>query len=169
MAQSLDSNEGVYFVPALVGMGAPYWDPTARGMLIGLTRGTTPNHIARAALEALAYQTRDVIEEIKQLIPERKLSILRVDGGASLNNLLMQFQSDLLRVPVIRPIVEETTALGAAYLAGLAVGYWEGLDDIRHNWARDAQFLPSMESVTREHLRRRWREAVERSRNWAEA
>ncbi len=135
--------DGVYLVPAFVGLGAPYWDPRARGVIVGLTRNTKMAHIARAAVDAMAYQTRDVLE-VMQLESGLPLTTLKVDGGAAANATLLQFQSDLLNVPVRRPVVGETTALGAAYLAGLAVGYWDGLDDVRQNWALDREFGPSM-------------------------
>jgi glycerol kinase len=156
---------GVHFVPAFVGLGAPYWDPQARGMIVGLTRGTKREHIARAALESIAFQTRDVIEAM-----ERDAGIalghLKVDGGASQNNLLMQFQADLLGVPVRRPVVSETTALGAAYLAGLAVGYWSDESDISRNWALEREFVPAMLPAERDRRYATWKRAVERSLNW---
>jgi glycerol kinase len=164
LAAGLQSNDGVYLVPAFVGLGAPYWDPDARGLVIGLTRGTTKAHLARAALEAMAYQTRDVLEAM-QADCERPVSAMRVDGGVTANNWLMQFQADLLGTPVQRPQVQETTALGAAYLAGLAVGYWSGLDDIRRNWALDREYAPNLEHP-REALYDGWKQAVVRSRKW---
>lgn len=166
LAASLAENDGVYFVPAFVGLGAPYWDPSARGLLIGLTRGTTKAHLVRAALESMAYQTRDVLEAM-QADSGRPLSLLQVDGGATANNWLMQFQADVLNTPVQRPKVQETTALGAAYLAGLAVGYWSSLDDIRRNWALDREFRPTMSAVEREARYADWKRAVDRSRQWA--
>lgn len=165
LAESLTSNDGVYFVPAFVGLGAPYWDAEARGLLIGLTRGTTRAHLARAALEAMAYQTRDVLEAM-QTDAGVPLAQLRVDGGATANNWLCQFQADALGVPVHRPVVQETTALGAAYLAGLAVGYWRDLDDLRQNWALDREFTPVLSADRRDRLYGDWRDAVQRSRGW---
>jgi glycerol kinase len=166
MAEVTDT-DGVYLVPAFVGLGAPYWDPRARGTIVGLTRNSSVAHIARAAVDAMAYQTRDVLE-VMQLESHLPLTVLKVDGGAAANALLLQFQADLLDVPVRRPMVSETTALGAAYLAGLAVGYWAGLDDVRRNWALDREFTPTMDEATRERLYRGWKKAVQRSRDWAE-
>ncbi len=156
---------GVYFVPAFVGLGAPYWDPYARGMVIGLTRGTTIEHIARAAVDSMAFQTRDVLD-LMQRESGATLASLKVDGGATANSMLLQFQADLLRVPVQRPVVGETTALGAAYLAGLAVHYWEDLDDVRRNWALDREFTPDMDDSRRDKLYRGWQRAVERAMKW---
>jgi glycerol kinase len=159
--------DGVYLVPAFVGLGAPYWDPRARGIIVGLTRNTRMAHIARAAVDAMAYQTRDVLE-VMQEESQLPLSTLKVDGGAAANAHLLQFQADLLHVPVRRPVVGETTALGAAYLAGLAVGYWHGLDDVRRNWALDREFGPVMAATDSDRLYEGWRRAVERSRDWVE-
>ena len=167
MSQVPDSG-GVYFVPAFVGLGAPYWDPYARGLVVGLTRGSTIEHIARAAVESMAYQTRDVLDLMQQE-SGAALGSLKVDGGATVNSMLLQFQADLLRVPVRRPVVGETTALGAAYLAGLAVQYWKDLDDVRRNWALDREFTPAMDDERRDGLYRGWRKAVERSRRWEDA
>jgi glycerol kinase len=166
LAESTADNDGVYFVPAFVGLGAPYWDADARGLLIGLTRGTTKGHLARAALESMAYQTCDVLKAM-EADSGGKLTALQVDGGATVNNWLMQFQADVLGTAVQRPVVQETTALGAAYLAGLAVGYWSGLDDIRKNWALDREFRPAMPEAKRETLLTGWQRAVERSRGWS--
>ena len=165
LAASVSDNDGVYFVPALSGLGAPYWDPHARGTIVGLTRGSTKAHLARAALEAMAYQTRDVLDAMQRDagVP---LAELKVDGGASANNLLLQFQSDILPALVRRPVVQETTALGAAYLAGLAVGYWTDREDLRRNWALDREFVPVRDTASRERLYADWQRAVERSRNW---
>jgi glycerol kinase len=163
LAAGLSSNDGVYFVPAFVGLGAPYWDADARGLLTGLTRGTSRAHLARAALEAMAYQTRDVLEAM-QADAGVPLSSLKVDGGATANNWLLRFQADLLGVPVLRPVVQETTALGAAYLAGLAVGYWNDLADLRRNWALDREFTPELAVDEREQLYAGWRTAVARCR-----
>lgn len=167
LADSTSDAGGVYFVPAFVGLGTPYWDSSARGLLIGLTRGTTQAHIAKATVESMAYQTLDVLATMQKdaRIP---LARLKVDGGASVNNSLLQFQADLLNVPVERPQVQETTALGAAYFAGLATGVWNGLDEIASYWALDREFTPHMDERDRARLTRGWERAVERSRNWAE-
>jgi len=167
LAGSVADSGGVYVVPAFVGMGAPHWDPYARGLIIGLTRDTTIGHIARATVESMAYQTRDVLD-VMQREAGVKLSSLKVDGGAAANNALLQFQADLLDVTVRRPVVAETTALGAAYLAGLAVGYWSGQDDVAHNWALERAFEPSMPSEQRERLYRGWTKAASRALNWVE-
>jgi glycerol kinase len=165
LALAVPDNGGVYFVPAFVGLGAPYWNQRARGAIIGVTRGTTREHIARAALESMAYQTRDVLEAMQQ-DSGMTLNILKVDGGAAANNLLMQFQSDVLSVSVQRPVVHETTALGAAYLAGLAVGFWTDQNDVRRNWALDREFKPAMRMDRCDHLYDRWKQAVNRSLDW---
>ena len=165
LAGTVPDSDGVYFVPAFVGLGAPYWDPYARGAIFGITRGTKGAHIARAAVESMAYQTRDVIEAM-QKDSGVELRELKVDGGASVNNTLLQFQSDLLGVPVVRPSVTETTALGAAYLAGLAVGVWQSTDQAKSNWGLDRQFKPTMDPQQRDALYRRWGQAVERSLRW---
>lgn len=165
LALRVPDNGGVYFVPAFVGLGAPYWNQRARGTIVGVTRGTTREHIARAALEAMAYQTRDVLEAMQQ-DSGMSLGVLKVDGGAAANNLLMQFQSDVLGVSVQRPVVHETTALGAAYLAGLAVGFWQDANDVRRNWALDREFRPAMRNDRREQLYGRWKQAVTRSLDW---
>jgi len=157
--------DGVYLVPAFVGLGAPYWDPRARGVIVGLTRNTQMAHIARAAVDAMAYQTRDVLEAM-QSESRLPLTTLKVDGGAAANAMLLQFQADLLNVSVRRPVVAETTALGAAYLAGLAVGYWDGFEDVTKNWALDREFRPSMDAATREKLYAGWKKAVSRSLDW---
>ena len=156
---------GVYFVPALVGLGAPHWDPYARGAIVGITRGTTAAHLARATLDSMAYQTRDLLDAM-QRDAGIDLESLKVDGGAAVNNGLMQFQADLLGVPVRRPMVRETTALGAAYLAGLAVGYWSDLADLARNWALDREFLPGMSPEERGKLCQGWQRAVGRSLDW---
>jgi glycerol kinase len=166
LARSVPNNGGVYFVPAFVGLGAPYWDMYARGTIVGLTRGSDRGHIARATLESLCYLTRDVIE-CMEADSGRKLDELKVDGGAIGNNLLMQFQSDMLGAPVSRPEVTETTALGAAYLAGLAVGYWETPRDIASNWREESRFTPQLKDEERERLYSQWKRAVERARGWA--
>lgn len=165
LASEVPDNGGVYFVPALVGLGAPYWDPQARGTIVGLSRGSGRAHLARAALEAMAYQTRDILEAMQD-DAGIKLQSLKVDGGATVNNLLMQFQTDILGTTVQRPVVQETTALGAAYLAGLAVGYWQNQSDITRNWALDREFLPQMAAHARDQLYSTWQRAVERSRDW---
>ncbi|MFC4424998.1 glycerol kinase GlpK [Deinococcus navajonensis] len=165
LATSVESSEGVFLVPAFVGLGAPYWDSYARGTMVGLTRGTTKAHIARAALESIAYQSAELLEAMGQ-DSGAPLRELRVDGGASNNNLMMQFQADILGVPVVRPKVTETTALGAAYLAGLAVGFWQGTDEITRNWQVDRTFEPQMAGDERAHLLAQWRRAVQRSRAW---
>ncbi len=168
LAASAPDNGGVYFVPAFVGLGAPYWDPYARGTIIGLTRGSGAAHIARAALESIAYQSADVIAAMESDARTR-LQELRVDGGATANNLLMQFQADILGVPVVRPKVRETTALGAAYLAGLAVGYWQSQQEIGSLWQVDRVFEPAMDPDHTHALRARWKKAVIRARSWEES
>jgi len=167
LAASVTDAGGVLLVPAFVGLGAPHWNQGARGTIVGLTRGTTAAHIARAALDSMAYQTREVLEAMQQ-DSGTPLAVLKVDGGAAVNNLLMQFQSDVLGVDVQRPVVQETTALGAAYLAGLAVGFWKDQEDVRRNWALDRQFKPAMDADKREQLYRRWKKAVARSLDWEE-
>jgi glycerol kinase len=164
MAEVRDT-DGVYLVPAFVGLGAPHWDPRARGAIVGLTRNSSIAHIARAAVDAMAYQTRDVLE-VMQTESHLPLTTLKVDGGATANAMLLQFQADLLNVPVRRPVVAETTALGAAYLAGLAVGYWKGLDDVTRNWALDREFRPAMDAAQREKLYAGWKKAVGRALDW---
>jgi glycerol kinase len=166
LARGVPENEDVYFVPALVGLGAPHWDPYARGLLIGLTRGTTRGHIARAVLESMAYQTRDVIEAMER-DSGITLKELRCDGGASVNSVLMQFQSDILGVKVEVPSIIETTALGAAYLAGLAVGFWEGRDEIAEKWALDVRYHSRIDYAKRDKLFKRWHRAVELAKGWA--
>jgi len=158
LAGSVPDNGGVYFVPAFVGLGAPYWDSYARGTITGLTRGSTSAHIARAALESIAYQTADVLDAMRQ-DSKLNLSELRVDGGASRNDLLMQFQADVLGVPVVRPKITETTALGAAYLAGLAVGYWNS-EEIVQQWQMEKRFEPQISVTHRDSLRDSWRQAI---------
>jgi glycerol kinase len=166
LARAVPHNDGVYFVPALAGLGAPHWDPYARGLLIGLTRGSTQGHIARAVLESIAYQTRDVIEAM-QRDSGITLKELRCDGGAAVNGLLMQFQADILGVPVEVPRIVETTALGAAYLAGLAVGFWESRAELAEKWQLDHSYIPRIADAEREKLFRRWHQAVERAKGWA--
>jgi glycerol kinase len=166
LALTVPDNGGVYFAPAFAGLGAPHWDAYARGTIVGLTRGATGGHIARAALESIAYQSADLLSAMEKdaglALPE-----LRVDGGATASNLLMQFQADLLGVPVVRPRVHETTALGAAYLAGLAVGYWKDASDVKANWQVDRTFEPSMARAQASEMRSRWEKAVERAKGWA--
>lgn len=163
LGASVPDNGGVYFVPAFTGLGAPYWDSDARGAIYGLTRGTTAGHIARAALESMAYQSLDLATAMQQDCGAA-LKELKVDGGAAVNDCLMQFQSDLLGVPLVRPATTETTALGAAYLAGLAVGYWDGLDDVAANWQADRRFAPRLDEAERERLIAGWQNAVGRTR-----
>jgi glycerol kinase len=167
IASRAKDNDGVYFVPAFAGLGAPHWNQHARGSLFGLTRGTSKSHIALAALESIAYQTMDVL---KAMEADSGISIkeLRVDGGATINNLLMQFQSDILRVPVVRPKVYETTALGAAYLAGLAIGYWDSVQEIQKQWQEDKAFQPAMPDAKVAELIKGWQRAVKASIAWAD-
>lgn len=166
LATAVEDSDGVYLVPAFVGLGAPHWDPYARGAILGLHRGTTAAHLARAAIESIAYQTRDVLDAMEKDANTQLLE-LKVDGGASVNDGLMQFQADMLGVRVRRPVVAETTALGAAYLAGLAVGFWRDLDEIQSHWALDREFEPVMDCGERERKYAQWLEAVRRARGWA--
>ena len=166
LAASVPGTDGVYLVPAFSGLGAPHWDPYARGALLGLTRGSTAAHIARAALESIAYQSMDVLTAMEADAGIR-LTQLRVDGGATVNNLLMQFQADILGVPVVRPKITETTALGAAYLAGLAVGYWKDPGEIATQWQIDHVFEPALSPERREELRAGWTKALDRAKDWA--
>ena len=165
LAASVPDSGGVYFVPAFVGLGAPYWDPYARGLIIGLTRGSNAGNIARATLDSMAYQTRDVLEAMTA-DSGVNLKTLRVDGGAVVDNLLMDFQADILGVPVQRPKVAETTALGAAYLAGLAVGFWQSEQEVAAQWAIDRTFEPKMQADQREKLYAGWKRAVQRAQGW---
>jgi glycerol kinase len=167
LASSVPDNGGVYFVPALTGLGAPYWDQYARGAILGITRGTTNAHIARATLEGIAYQVYDLVKAMEADFG-KKGTELRVDGGAAVNNLLMQFQSDLFGFKVIRPKMLETTALGAAYLAGLAVGYWKSVDELQQQWSIDREFSPEMPKVEVDELVKNWDKAVGRVGNWIE-
>ncbi|MGU3437971.1 glycerol kinase GlpK [Actinomycetes bacterium M1A6_2h] len=167
-AKSVDDNGGAYFVPAFSGLFAPHWRSDARGAIVGLTRFVNKGHLARAVLEATAYQTREVIEAMNA-DSGVDLEVLKVDGGMVVNELLMQFQSDILNVDVVRPVVAETTALGAAYAAGLAVGFWQGEDDIRENWAEDKTWTPSMDDGQREKLYAGWKKAVTRTLDWVDA
>ncbi|MFC7115387.1 glycerol kinase GlpK [Natronoarchaeum sp. GCM10025703] len=166
LARSVDSSDGVYFVPAFTGLGAPHWDQRARGTIVGMTRGTGREHIARATLEAIAYRTRDVAEAM-EADSGIDMQSLRVDGGAVKNNFLCQLQSDIIDTGIVRPQVDETTALGSAYAAGLAVGYWSDLDELTANWQIDRKFEPEMESERADRLYSQWSEAVERSLDWA--
>jgi glycerol kinase len=166
LAASLESNDGVYFVPALTGLGSPHWDPYARGTIVGLTRGSTKAHLARAALEAIAYQTVDAVEAIERACGT-DLTELRADGGATVNDWLMQFQADVLGVPVSLPEIAETTALGAAYLAGVGTGAWT-IDDVARNWRERRRYEPQMSAEEREQLLHGWRRALERARAWDE-
>ena len=167
LASSVDDNGGIYFVPAFSGLFAPYWRSDARGVIVGLTRYINRGHLARAVLEATAYQTREVLDAMKE-DSGVELKNLKVDGGMVFNQLLMQFQADILRVPVVRPKISETTALGAAYAAGLAVGFWNGLDDLRSNWQISQIWKPQMDENQRENLYKGWLRAVERTFNWLE-
>jgi glycerol kinase len=167
LAESVPDNDGVYLVPAFAGLGAPHWDAYARGTIVGITRRTTAGHLARAALEGIAFQVADVLSAMEHdaEIPIRQL---RVDGGASANDLLMQFQADIMQVPVVRPRIIETTALGAAYLAGLAVGYWSSMEEIESLWQAQRVFEPNMRADEAAYRRGRWAKALERSRDWEE-
>jgi glycerol kinase len=167
LAKTVDDNGGVYFVPAFSGLFAPYWRSDARGALVGLTRYVNKGHIARAALEATAFQTREVLDAVNadSGVP---LTELKVDGGMIANNLLMQFQADILGVPVVRPVVAETTALGAAYAAGLAVGFWSDLDDLRKNWQEDSRWTPNMDDAERDRQMRNWKKAVTKTFDWVD-
>lgn len=167
LAGTVEDNGGIYFVPAFSGLFAPYWRSDARGAIVGLTRYANKGHIARAALEATAFQTREVLEAMEADSGVR-LTSLKVDGGMVINDLLMQFQSDILNVPVIRPTVTETTALGAAYAAGLAVGFWRNFDELRANWGKDHEWQPRMDASTRENLYRHWKKAVTRTFDWVD-
>lgn len=167
LAAQVANSEGVYMVPAFAGLGAPYWNGHARGTMVGITRGTTAAHIARACLDSIALQTMDLLNAMQAdagiAIPE-----LRVDGGATVNNMLMQFQSDVLNLPVIKPKITETTALGAAYLAGLAVGYWESIEEIQQQWQKDVVYTPAISEEQRNRLSREWRRAIRAAQVWAD-
>jgi len=166
-ANKVEDSDGVYLVPAFAGLGAPYWNQYARGMMVGMTRGTTSAHLARAAQDSIAYQTLDILNAMNA---DSGIDIkeLRVDGGATANNTLLQFQSDLLQVPVVRPQITETTALGAAYLAGLAVGYWDDIEDIRKQWNVDKKFEPAMDPGKVAELTKGWKRAVKAAITWAD-
>ena len=163
----MPDNGGVYFVPAFSGLFAPHWRADARGAILGLTRFANRGHIARAALEAVAFQTREVLDAVNADAGV-DLDELKVDGGMVANDELMQFQADILNVPVIRPVVAETTALGAAYAAGLAVGFWKDLDELRSNWQEDKRWEPSMKAAERERLMRNWTKAVGKTLDWVD-
>jgi len=165
LARTVKDNGGVYLVPAFTGLGAPHWDPGARGAILGITRGTNKGHIARAALESIAYQVIDVAEAMEK-DSGLKLEELRADGGASMNNLLMQLQADLMKIPVVRPGIHETTVLGAAFLAGLGCGYWNNIDEIRKLWTADRRFTPEMKETDVDKLKKGWKKALERSLAW---
>jgi glycerol kinase len=167
VAKKVKDADGVYVVPAFVGLGAPYWDMKARGAILGLTRGSTKSHVVRATLDSMAYQTKDVLSAM-EADSSIKLQALKVDGGAVANNILMQFQADILGVPVDRPKVTETTALGAAYLAGLAVGVWTNKEDLTHKWQLDNRFVPKMDAGESQALYKGWQKAVKRSMDWIE-
>jgi glycerol kinase len=168
LAATVPDNGGVYLVPALAGLGAPHWDPAARGAILGLTRGATKAHIARAALESIAYQSVDLAEAMRQ---DSGIDVaeLRVDGGAARNDLLMQFQADVLGVPVVRPRITETTALGAAYLAGLGVGFWDDAEALDRQWRVERRFEPAVSRDRAHAMRAGWNRALERAKQWAQA
>ncbi|MEP6478430.1 MAG: FGGY-family carbohydrate kinase, partial [Rhodoglobus sp.] len=168
LAKTVDDNGGVYFVPAFSGLFAPHWRPDARGAILGLTRFANKGHIARAALESVAYQTREVLDAVNADAGV-DLTELKVDGGMVANAELMQFQADILNVPVIRPVVAETTALGAAYAAGLAVGFWKDLDELRSNWQEGQRWEPAMDTKERDRLLRNWAKAVSKTLDWVDA
>jgi glycerol kinase len=168
LAESVEDTGGVYLIPAFVGLGAPYWDMYARGTIVGITRGTTKAHLVRAALEAIAYQSRDVLETMAEE-SGAPITSLRVDGGAAANDFLCQFQADVLHVQVLRPSITETTGLGAAYLAGLGVGLWRSLPELAELWKLERRFSPSMAQDARAQGYRGWKRAVERARGWADA
>lgn len=168
LASSVDGNGGVYFVPALTGLGAPHWDPYARGTIVGITRGTTKAHIARAAIEGMAFQVADLVDAMEK-DASRSLNGLRADGGAAVDDLLLQFQADILQRPVTRGTVLETTGLGAAYMAGLATGFWKSLADVASHWRLDRTFEPKMSADHATSMREQWREAVKRAGHWAKA
>ncbi|MBO6004225.1 MAG: glycerol kinase, partial [Verrucomicrobia bacterium] len=164
-AGKVPDTNGCYVVPAFTGLGAPYWDPYARGAIVGLTRGVNKYHIIRATLESLAYQTHDVLKAM-EADSGISLSALKVDGGASANNLLMQIQSDIIQAPINRPVCVETTAMGAAYLAGLAVSYWNNKEDVLCNWAIDRIFTPQISPAEQQQKLKRWKKAVACTRSW---
>ncbi|MNE37260.1 Glycerol kinase [compost metagenome] len=163
----MEDSDGVYIVPAFTGLGAPYWNQDARGTIVGLSRGSTSSHIARAALDSIAYQTREVVNAMN-IDSGIAIKELRVDGGATANNGLLQFQSDILKIPVIRPKITETTALGAAYLAGLATGYWSSIEEIKNLWQEDRHFKPSMDAKQVNTLTKGWEQAVKSALAWTQ-
>lgn len=165
LARTVKDNGDVYIVPAFSGLFAPYWRADARGVIVGLTRYVNKGHIARAVLESTAYQTREVLDAMEN-DSQVKLASLKVDGGMVVNELLMQFQADILNVPVVKPRIAETTALGAAYAAGLAVGFWQNLDELKKNWGQDKEWKPNMSEETRAQLYARWKKAVSRTFDW---
>ena len=167
LARTVNDSGGIFFVPAFSGLFAPYWKSDARGVIVGLTRYVNKGHLARAALEATAFQTRDELEAI-HADSDLPLTTLKVDGGMVHNELLMQFQADILGVPVVRPTLTETTALGAAYAAGLAVGFWAHVEDLRANWGKDKEWTPAMNTAMREKHYRDWKRAVTRAFDWVE-
>jgi glycerol kinase len=167
LASQVPDSDGVYLVPAFAGLGAPHWDAYARGTIVGITRGTTSAHLARAALEGIAFQVADVLTAMEK-DSSSKLTELRVDGGASANNLLMQFQADVMQCPVVRPKIIETTSLGAAYLAGLATGFWKNDSEIERIWQAQRRFEPTMKPHEAAARRERWADALDRSRQWVE-
>jgi len=167
LARSVEDNGGIYFVPAFSGLFAPHWRSDARGVIVGMTRFINRGHLARAALEATAYQTREVLDAM-EADSGVKLKSLKVDGGMVANDLLMQFQADILDVPVVRPVIVETTALGAAYAAGLAIGFWKDFEELKLNWKKDRVWQPSMNQDTRSRLYVGWKKAVDRTLNWVE-
>jgi glycerol kinase len=167
LAASVDDNGGAYIVPAFSGLFAPYWRPDARGAIVGLTRFITKAHLARAALESTAFQSREVLDAANA-DSDADITELRVDGGMTANELLMQFQADVLGLPVVRPVVAETTALGAAYAAGLAVGFWKNLDELRANWREDRRWEPRINADERAKLLRNWKKAVTRTFDWVD-
>ena len=167
LARTVDDNGGCYFVPAFAGLFAPYWRSDARGAIVGLTGYVTKGHIARAVLEAVAWQTREVVDAMAA-DSGSALTALKADGGMTANNLLMQFQADVLDAPVVRPAVTETTCLGAAYAAGLAVGFWPDLASLRAHWRKDAEWTPAMDAAKRNHEYRQWKKAVQRTLDWVD-
>ncbi len=167
LAGQVKDNGGVYLVPAFTGLGAPYWNQHARGVIVGITRGATDAHIARAAVESIAFQSMDLLQSM-QADAALPIKELRVDGGATVNNELMQFQSDILGAKVIRPKTTETTALGAAYLAGLVVGYWKDIDELQQYWQKDRDFSPNIDKGRQEELRKNWKKAVKAAQAWTE-
>jgi glycerol kinase len=167
LAATVPDSGGVYFVPAFTGLGSPHWDAYARGTMLGMSRGTTRGHIARAALESIAFQSAELLQAMQQDAGQ-PLVELRVDGGATVNDLLMQFQADLLGVPVVRPRITETTALGAAYLAGLATGFWSSVEELEASWQVERRFEPRISRDRATELMRQWTRAVDRSRGWSQ-